>query len=229
MNTIGNTNKPSSNTARPPRKGSQELRGDKDSKIKTSKKTPAPAPASTSVGKRKVNTSVGKRPAPGPSKPAEVPFEQTKEFKNILNANRIDKAKTDNEKKDCLLYIISDYFKDKEIDKFFKNMVDNNSIFKSQANKINANLKNTKEFTLKKLNGICKFIAAGDKNGFVNFLKIKDKTKSNFETLNSKYNSLLKTPLKNLNENLIAEYCKSILAIPELSVPISKSILKIIE
>ena len=132
-------------------------------------------------------------------------------------------------KKDSLLYIISDYFKDKEIDRFFKNMVENNSIFKSQANKINANLRNTKEFTLKKLNGICKFIAAGDKNGFANFLKIKDKAKSNFETLNSKFNSLLKTPLKNLNENLIAEFCKSILAIPELSVPISKSILKIIE
>ena len=108
-------------------------------------------------------------------------------------------------------------------------MIETNPIFKNFSAKIYANIKNTKEFTLKKLNGICKYIAAGDKNGFINFLKIKDKSKSNFETLHSTYNSLLKTQLKNLNENSIAEFCKMILAIPELSVPISKSIFKIIE
>ena len=223
----GNTNVSKiSNTTKPPRRTSQESRGDKDSKMKNLKK-PAPAPTSSSVGKRKGNSSVGKRTVP--SKNEEVPFEQSKELKNILSKNRVDKVKTETEKSNCLLYIISDYFKAKEIDKYFKNMVDSNPIFKNFSAKINANIKNIKEFTLKKLNGICKFIAIGDKNGFDNFLKIKDKTKSNYETLNNKFNSLLKTPLKNLNENLIAEFCKMILAIPELSVPISKSILKIIE
>ena len=185
------------------------------------------APTSSSVGKRKGNSSVGKR-AP-PSKQEEVPFEQSKEFKTILNKNRVDKVKNETEKNNCLLFIISDYFKAKEIDGFFKNMVDNNPIFKNFAAKINANIKNIKEFTLKKLNGICKFIATGDKNGFINFLKIKDKTKSNFETLNNNYNSMLKAPLANLNENLISDFCKKILAIPELSIPISKSLVKIIE
>ena len=220
------SNKPSTAANKPARRVSQEPRGDtnKDSKLKIAKKPQG----SSSVGKRKVNTSVGKRTGPS-THSNETQFEQSLEFKKILNRNRIEKVKNENERKECLLYIISDYFKAKEIDGFFKNMIENNPIFKNFSAKISANIKNTKEFTLKKLNGICKYIAAGDKNGFINFLKIKDKSKSNFETMNSSFNSLLKSPLKNLNENAVSEFCKMILAIPELSVPISKSIFKIIE
>lgn len=107
--------------------------------------------------------------------------EQIAEFKKILNKNRIDKVKNENDKKECLLYIINDYFRAKEIDAFFKDMVENNPILKNLASKINANIKNTKKFTLTKLSGFYKFIAAGDKEGFINFLKIKDKSKYNFE------------------------------------------------
>ena len=130
-----------------------------------------------------------------------------------------------------MLYIISDYFKSKEIDPYFKNIIDNNPVLKPFSHKLNANIKNTKEFTLKKLNGICKYIAVGDKNGFNNFIKIKDKGgKHSFESMKSNFNSLLKSgPLKNLNENDISQFCKLILEIPELSIQTTKSLLKCLE
>ena len=223
--TSGFGTKPSTAVNKPVRKVSQEARVDpnKESKTKIAKKQ-----GSSSVGKRKVNTSVGKRTA---GHGTDKPVEQTLEFKKILNKNRIEKANNEAEKLTCLLYIISDYFKLKEIDGFFKNIVDSNPIFKNYSAKIFANIKNTKEFTLKKLNGICKYIAAGDKNGFVNFMKIRDKGgKHSFESMKSSFNSLLKSgPLKNLNENNIGEFCKMILEIPELSVQTSKSLLKYCE
>ena len=229
INTTGNTGTSKPLTNRPPRKISQESRGNtnKESKTKIEKKTQG----SSSVGKRKVNTSVGKRSGPSGGHGGEKPAEQTLEFKKILNKNRIEKAVNENEKATCLLYIISDYFKVKEIDGYFKNIVENNPIFKNYSAKIYANIKNTKEFTLKKLNGICKYIAAGDKNGFVNFMKLKDKGgKISFDSMKSSFNSLLKSgPLKNLNENDVGEFCKMILEIPELSVQTSKSFLKYCE
>ena len=229
INTTGNTGlsrptKPATAVAKPGRKISQETKENKDSKLKLPPKRP---PGSSSVGKRKQTSSVGKRT--GPALNDQV--EQTLEFKKILNKNRIEKVKNDTEKTTCLLYIINDYFKLKEIDNYFKNIVENNPIFKNFSAKIYANIKNTKEFTLKKLSGICKYIAAGDKNGFNNFLKTKDKGgKHSFENMKSAYNSLLKSgPLKNLNENNIGEFCKMILEIPELSVQTSKSLLKYCE
>ena len=226
INTTSNTGgtKTSSNSARQGRKASQEARENKN------KLNPPPnrkAPGASSVGKRKVNTSVGKKPV---ERKAERVIEQTPEFKKLLNKNRIDKIANESEKLNCLLYIISDYFKLKEIDGYFKNIVDNNPIFKNYSAKIFANIKNTKEFTLKKLNGICKYIASGDKTGFNNFMKVKDKGKTNFDNMKSAFNSLLKSgPLKNLNENDIKDFCKMILAIPELSIQTSKSLLKYCE
>ncbi len=103
-------------------------------------------------------------------------------------------------------------------------------MLKPFASKLNASSKNTKEFTLKKLNGICKYIAAGDKNGFNNFVKIKDKGgKYSFETMKSTFNSLLKGPLRNLSENDVDEFCQMILDIPELSIQTTKSLLKCLE
>ena len=184
-------------------------------------------PGTSSVGKRKQNTSVGKRPVSGLHGDNNQ-IEQTPEFKKILNKNRIEKVKTETDKTTFLLYIISDYFKIKEIDPYFKNIIDNNPVLKPFSHKLNANIKDTKEFTLKKLNGICKYIAIGDKNGFNNFIKIKDKGgKHSFESMKSNYNSLLKSgPLKNLNENDISQFCKLILEIPELSIQTTKSLLK---
>ena len=66
-----------------------------------------------SVGKRKPASSVGKRKLPGFGNDEE---ELTQDFKKILSKNKVDKVRTDNEKTTCLLYIISDYFKLKEID-----------------------------------------------------------------------------------------------------------------
>ena len=137
----------------------------------------------------------------------------------------------ESEKSACLCYIISDYFKLKELDPYFKNIIEQNPIFQPLSAKIYANLKNPKEFLIKKLNGICKYISIGDKNGFYNFLKIKDKNgKSNFEGFKSNFNSLLKSgPLKDLNENDIGNFCRSLLEMPEISFQTSKSLLKLCE
>ena len=137
----------------------------------------------------------------------------------------------ENEKAACLCYIINDYFKLKELDAYFKNIIEKNPIFQPLSAKIYANLKNPKEFLLKKLNGICKYISIGDKNGFYNFLKIKDKNgKSNFEGFKSSFIALLKGgPLKDLNETDISNFCKSLLEMPELSFQTSKTLLKLCE
>ena len=146
-------------------------------------------------------------------------IEKSQEFKKILNKNRIEKVKSENDKAACLFYIISDYFKLKEIDIYFKNIIEQNPIFQLLSSKINANLKNPKEFLLKKLSGICKYTSIWNKNGFYNFMKIKDKScKSNFEGFKSGFNSLLKSgPLKELNENEVSNFCKALLEMPELS------------
>ena len=177
----------------------------------------------TSVGKRTVKKNIHNFGL------EENKIEQTPEFKKILNKNRIEKVKLESEKAACLCYIISDYFKLKELDAFFKNIIEQNPIFQPLSAKIYANLKNPKEFLLKKLNGICKYISLGDKNGFYNFMKIKDTSgKSNFESFKSGFNSLLKSgPLKNLNENDVSSFCKTILDMPELSFQTSKSLLKL--
>lgn len=47
--------------------------------------------------------------------------------------------------------------------------------------------------------------------------------------MKSSFNSLFKSSLTNLDENDVSDLCKLILKITELSVPISKSIIKIIE
>jgi len=224
INTSGNTNAGKTTISRPARKTSQEARGESKNKLKSGKR----APGASSVGKRKQTSSVGKRTLPGFYATDQV--EQSQEFKKILNKNRIEKVKTEAEKSTCLLYIISDYFKLREIDGYFKTIIESNPIFQSFAPKIYSNIKNTKEFTLKKLNGICKYIAAGDKNGFYNFMKIRDKGKCNFDAMKSHYNNLLKSgPLKNLNEVDIGDFCKTILDIPELSVQTTKSLLKYCE
>ena len=180
------------------------------------------------------NNSVGKRPIKKNVHNftlEEDKIEQSPEFKKILNKNRIEKVKSENDKASCLCYIISDYFKLKEIDLYFKSIIEQNPIFQSLSAKINANLKNPKEFLLKKLIGICKYISIGDKNGFYNFMKIKDKNgKSNFEGFKSIFNSLLKSgPLKDLNENDVSNFCKKLLEMPELSFQTSKSLLKLCE
>ena len=180
-----------------------------------------------SVGKRKPASSVGKRKLPGFGNDE---IEQPQDFKKILTKNRVDKARTDIEKTTCLLYIISDYFKLKEIDEYFKNIIEKNPMFQTYASKIYSNIKTPKEFTLKKLNGICKYISSGDKSGFYNFIKVKDKgLKNNFDTLKSSYNNLFKKPLKNLSENDISHFCKAILEIPELTVQTTKSLFKYCE
>ena len=210
-------------SSRPVRQASQETRVRNSSKPKIAKK----APTSMSVGKRKPANSVGKRKLPGFGNEEE---ELTQDFKKILNKNKVDKVRTDNEKTTCLLYIISDYFKLKEIDGFFKSIIEKNPMFKSYSSKIYSNIKTPKEFTLKKLNGICKYISSGDKSGFYNFIKVKDKgLKNNFDTLKSNYNNIFKKNLKNLSENDISHFCKAILEIPELTLQTTKSLLKYCE
>ena len=208
----------SNTTSKPVRQTSSETRG---TKLKTGNRTKG----NSSVGKRPVKKTVHNFDLD------EKKIEQTPEFKKILNKNRIEKVKLENEKAACLCYIINDYFKLKELDAYFKNIIEKNPIFQPLSAKIYANLKNPKEFLLKKLNGICKYISIGDKNGFYNFLKIKDKNgKSNFEGFKSSFTALLKGgPLKDLNETDISNFCKSLLEMPELSFQTSKTLLKLCE
>ena len=204
--------------------------------VKSTRKGSAEKRSNTKSGNKTfVNNSVGKRPVKKNihnfTLDEEKVVEQSPEFKKILNKNRVEKAKSENEKAACLAYIINDYFKLKEIDAYFKNIIEQNPIFQPLSAKIYANLKNPKEFLLKKLNGACKYISLGDKNGFYNFMKVKDKNgKSNFEAFKSSFNSLLKSgPLKDLNENEVSNFCKSLLEMPELSFQTSKSLLKLCE
>jgi hypothetical protein len=201
---------------------------------KSARKTSADKKGTKLKSGNRTNNSVGKRPIKKNIHTftlEEDKIEQTPEFKKILNKNRIEKAKSDSEKAVCLCYIISDYLKLKEIDAYFKNIIEQNPIFQPLSAKIYANLKTPKEFLLKRLNGACKYISFGDKNGFYNFMKIKDKTgKSNFDVFKSSFNSLLKdAPLKDLNENDVSNFCKSLLEMPELSLQTSKSLLKLCE
>ena len=201
---------------------------------KSARKTSADKKGTKLKSGNRTNNSVGKRPIKKNIHTftlEEEKIEQTPEFKKILNKNRIEKAKSDSEKAVCLCYIISDYLKLKEIDAYFKNIIEQNPIFQPLSAKIYANLKTPKEFLLKRLNGACKYISIGDKNGFYNFMKIKDKTgKSNFDVFKSSFNSLLKdAPLKDLNENDVSNFCKSLLEMPELSLQTSKSLLKLCE
>ena len=204
--------------------------------VKSARKTSAEKKSNqTKSGNRTtVTSSVGKRPVKKNIHNfslEEDKVEQTQDFKKILNKNRIEKVKTETDKSACLVYIINDYFKLKEIDAYFKNIIEQNPIFQPLSAKIYANLKNPKEFLLKKLNGACKYISIGDKNGFYNFMKVKDKNgKSNFEGFKSNFNSLLKSgPLKDLNENDIGNFCRSLLEMPEISFQTSKSLLKLCE
>ena len=204
--------------------------------VKSARKTSAEKKSNqTKSGNRTtVTSSVGKRPVKKNIHNfslEEDKVEQTQDFKKILNKNRIEKVKTETDKSACLVYIINDYFKLKEIDAYFKNIIEHNPIFQPLSAKIYANLKNPKEFLLKKLNGACKYISIGDKNGFYNFMKVKDKNgKSNFEGFKSNFNSLLKSgPLKDLNENDIGNFCRSLLEMPEISFQTSKSLLKLCE
>ena len=208
----------SSTTSKPARKNSQETR---KNVMHSGNRTQA----GSSVGKRVTKKTIQAFNL------EENKIEQTPEFKKILNKNRIEKVKSEAEKAACLCYIISDYFKLKEVDNYFKNIIEQNSIFQSLSSKIYTNLKTPKEFLLKKLNGICKYISVGDKNGFYNFMKIKDKNgKSNFEGFKSNFNALLRSgPLKNLDEIDIGNFCKSILEMPELSLQTTKSLLKLCE
>ena len=206
--------------ARPQRKASQ------DAKVSSRTKIPKKAAGVGNIEKKKQTSSVGKRQVPGKN----TQEEQSQEFKKILAKNKIDKIKSENDKTNCLLYIISDYFKMKELDEYFKDVIDNNPIFQNFSSKILANIRVPKEFTLKKLNGTCKYISAGDKSGFYTFNNIKNKVpKNDFENLKALFNNLQKQPLQNLNEKEIENFCKTILEIPELSVQTTKSFLKYCE
>ena len=152
------------------------------------------------------------------------------DFKKILNKNRADKVKNDKEKCDFLKNIISDYFRYSVIDKYFKKMIDENPMLKMVQSKITKNLKNTKEFSIRKLNAINSLVASGDKNSFCNFMKLKEKDKANrsyFDTMKKSFNNLLKVgSLKNLNENDVNNYCKIVLEFPEFSIQVYKDLLK---
>ena len=228
-NTKTNTNKINTNS------GNKTTTINKNNNIKNNvnttqspvKKTNAKGGGSTSV--KKVNNSSKKNNNNEPVKTNENEGGLS-DFKNILGKNRVDKVKDDKDKSEFLRNIISDYFRYKVIDKFFKNMIDSNPMLKAFQSQINKNLKNTKEFSLRKLNAIDAFVAAGDKNAFCNFMKLKEKDKANrnyFDTMKKSFNNILKIgSLKNLSESAVNSYCKIVLDFPEFTLQVSKDLLK---
>ena len=225
-NTTGNTSTKTSktNTAvkqNPVRKVSAERRPPERNQVVRNKE-------SSSVGKR--NNSANKRAGNVAGKLDES---ELQDFKKILAKNKVERVKTEKEKVEYLKNVISDYFRYKEIDKFFRKMIESNPIFKGVSSKIMKNVKNTKEFSLRKLNAINALVASGDKNAFYNFMKIKEKDKVNrnyFEIMKKSFNSLVKGgPLKNMAEIEISNYCRIVLDFPEFSIQVSKDLLKYCE
>ena len=220
--TVNTSNKTSkTNTAvkqNPVRKASAERR--------VPERAPVRNTGSSSVGKR--TNSANKRTGMG-----KVDESEYQDFKKILAKNKVERVKTEKEKVEYLKNVISDYFRYKEIDKFFRKMIDSNPVFKGVSSKINKNVKNTKEFSLRKLNAINALVACGDKNAFYNFMKIKEKDKVNrnyFEIMKKSFNSLVKGgPLKNMAEIEISNYCRIVLDFPEFSIQVSKDLLKYCE
>ena len=159
--------------------------------------------------------------------------QRSKEFKNILTRVKADKITGESEKKNAIKKILNDYTKEKEIDNYFKKLLNSNPIFDSVNDKMTKSIENVKEMTLKKISVIINLVFSQEKKTFLNFLKLKDsdqKGTKNFTSLIEQLDKMLKTQkLNELDEGLVITFIRSVFDIPEFNIQISKLLLKNIE
>ena len=70
--------------------------------------------------------------------------QRSKEFKNILARVKAEKITGESEKKKAIKKILNDYTKEKEIDNFFKKLLNSNPIFDSVNDKMTKSIENVK-------------------------------------------------------------------------------------
>ena len=159
--------------------------------------------------------------------------QRSKEFKNILTRVKADKITGESEKKNAIKKILNDYTKEKEIDNYFKKLLNSNPIFDSVNDKMAKSIENVKEMTLKKISVIINLVFSQEKKTFLNFLKLKDsdqKGTKNFTSLIEQLDKMIKTQkLNELDEGLVITFIRSVFDIPEFNIQISKLLLKNIE
>ena len=128
---------------------------------------------------------------------------------------------------------MNDYTKEKEIDNYFKKLLNSNPIFDSVNDKMAKSIENVKEMTLKKISVIINLVFSQEKKTFLNFLKLKDsdqKGTKNFTSLIEQLDKMIKTQkLNELDEGLVITFIRSVFDIPEFNIQISKLLLKNIE
>lgn len=159
--------------------------------------------------------------------------QRSNEFKNILIKAKADKCQNETEKKNAIKKILNDYSKEKEIDNYFKKLLNSNPIFDSVTDKMAKSIENVKEMTLKKISVIINLIFSQEKKTFLSFLKLKDsdsKGTKQFTTLIETLEKMLKTEkLSELDEGIVIFFIRTIFDIPEFNIQISKLLLKNIE
>ena len=122
-------------------------------------------------------------------------IQKSKEFLQILTKFKADKAQTELEKKTTLKNIINEYCKIKELDIYFNNLINSNSLFNGLNSQINKTINNVKDNTLKNISVLNNLVASNESDTFLSFLKIKEndsKAKLNFKILNSSFNQMVK-------------------------------------
>ena len=74
--------------------------------------------------------------------------QRSKEFKNILARVKAEKITGESEKKKAIKKILNDYTKEKEIDNFFKKLLNSNPIFDSVNDKMTKSIENVKVISI---------------------------------------------------------------------------------
>ena len=157
-------------------------------------------------------------------------IQKSKEFLQILTKFKADKAQTELEKKTTLKNIINEYCKIKELDIYFNNLINSNSLFNGLNSQINKTINNVKDSTLKKISVLNNLVASNESDTFLSFLKIKEndsKAKLNFKILNSSFNQMVKKEkLIFIDEQNLIDYINIIFNISEFNLQTTKLLLK---
>jgi hypothetical protein len=157
-------------------------------------------------------------------------IQKSKEFLQILTKFKADKAQTELEKKTTLKNIINEYCKIKELDIYFNNLINSNSLFNGLNSQINKTINNVKDSTLKKISVLNNLIASNESDTFLSFMKIKEndsKAKLNFKILNNSFNQMIKKEkLIFIDEQNLIDYINIIFNISEFNLQTTKLLLK---
>ncbi len=157
-------------------------------------------------------------------------IQKSKEFLQILTKFKADKAQTELEKKTTLKNIINEYCKIKELDNYFNNLINSNSLFNGLNSQINKTINNVKDSTLKKISVLNNLIASNESDTFLSFMKIKEndsKAKLNFKILNNSFNQMIKKEkLIFIDEQNLIDYINIIFNISEFNLQTTKLLLK---